>query len=77
MVKTKTEYDETLIQINEPLYLMRKLKNMQKGIETIQKQIDAYTTLIPKHEFALIPEGILCRVNGKMPRTEFTGVQTI
>lgn len=39
MVKTKTEYNETLIQMNEPEYLMRKLKNMQKGMMALQKQI--------------------------------------
>jgi len=40
MVKTKTGYNEDMIQINEPLYLMNKLKNMQKRVAEIQKQID-------------------------------------
>ena len=43
MVKTQTEYDESLIRINEPEYLMRKMKNMQKGIAVIQKQLEAYS----------------------------------
>ena len=52
MVKTQTEYlycvrstryDESLIRINEPEYLMRKMKNMQKGIVAIQKQLEAYS----------------------------------
>jgi len=38
---------------------------MKKGIAAIQKQIDAYA-LISGHKFALEPEGIQCRVNGKM-----------
>jgi transposase len=41
MVKTKTEYNEALIQTNEPLYLMKKLKSMQKSIAVIQKQIES------------------------------------
>jgi hypothetical protein len=41
MVKTKIEYNESIIQINESLYLMKK-QNMQKGIAVIQKQIEAY-----------------------------------
>jgi transposase len=43
MVKTKTEYNESLIQINEPFYLMKKLRNMQKGIVLLQKQIEEHT----------------------------------
>jgi transposase len=42
MVKTKTEYDESLIRINEPEYLMKKLKNMQKSVANLQKQIEEY-----------------------------------
>ena len=44
MVKTQTEYDESLIRINEPEYLMRKMKNMQKGIAAIQKQLEEYSS---------------------------------
>ena len=42
MVKNKTEYDENLIKTNEPVFLMRKLRNMQKSISKLQKQIDFY-----------------------------------
>jgi transposase len=40
MVKTKTEYDEKMIQTNEPVYLMRKLQNMQKNMVKLQIQIE-------------------------------------
>jgi len=42
MVKTKTEYDERLIKINEPVLLMRKLHNMQKSMAKLQEQIQFY-----------------------------------
>jgi hypothetical protein len=40
MVKTKTEYDEKMLQTNEPVYLKRKLRNMEKSIAKIQEQIE-------------------------------------
>ena len=42
MVKNKTEYNEDLIKINEPVFLMRKLKSMQKSVAKIQEQIENY-----------------------------------
>ena len=42
MVKNKMEYDENLIKINEAVFLMRKLQNMQKNVAKLQKQIDFY-----------------------------------
>jgi transposase len=40
MVKTKTEYNEKMIQTNEPVQLMRKMKNMQNCIAKLQEQIN-------------------------------------
>jgi transposase len=40
MVKNKTEYNEEMIQTNEPVFLMRKLRRMQKNMEKIQQKID-------------------------------------
>ena len=40
MVKNKTEYDENLIKINDPVFMMRKLRNMQKNMAKLQAQID-------------------------------------
>ena len=68
MVKTQTEYDESKIQINEPQYLMRKLKNMQKGIAVIQKQIEAYG-LITGQEGILEMVRIQCYVYEKKNRS--------
>ena len=85
MVKTKTEYDESLIQINEPLYLycvrstrylMKKLKNMQKGISVIQKQLEAYA-LIHGQEYTWETGKMQCCINSKMARSKFAGVQTL
>jgi len=44
MVKNKTEYDESLININEPALLIRKLRNMQKNMKKLQEQIEFYQT---------------------------------
>jgi len=44
MVKDKTEYDQNLIKIDEPVFMMRKLKNMQKSMAILQKQIESYQT---------------------------------
>jgi hypothetical protein len=41
-VKTKTEYDENLIKISEPVFLQRKLRNMQKCMAKLQEQIKVY-----------------------------------
>jgi len=41
MVKNKTEYDEKMIQLNEPVYLMRRLRNMQKSVAKLQEQINS------------------------------------
>jgi hypothetical protein len=67
MVKTKTEYNEALIQVNEPQYLMKKLKNMQKGIAKLQKQIQEYASIHPE-EFTLETEVIRCSVNNDLPK---------
>jgi len=40
MVKNQTEYDENLIRANEPVFLMQKLRNMQKSISKLQEKID-------------------------------------
>jgi transposase len=40
MVKNKTEYDDKLIQINQPVVLLRKLTNMQKRMAKLQEQIN-------------------------------------
>ena len=42
MVKNKTEYDENLIKINEPIIMMRKLRNMQKSMAKLQTQIELH-----------------------------------
>jgi hypothetical protein len=42
MVKNKTEYDESLIKINDIDFVTRKLKNMQKGVQKLQAQIELY-----------------------------------
>jgi predicted transcriptional regulator len=42
MIKNKIEYDESLIKINEPAFLARKLKNMQKSMVKLQEQIELY-----------------------------------
>jgi transposase len=45
MVKMQTEYDEKLIQINEPKLLKKKLKNVQNYADKIQEQIKYYENL--------------------------------
>jgi transposase len=45
MVKNQTEYDESMVSVNEPEYLKKKMKNMQKQIEKIQEQIKFYENL--------------------------------
>jgi transposase len=42
MVKTKTGYDEKLIRTNEPVYLMRNMRNMQKCVAKLQEQIEHF-----------------------------------
>jgi transposase len=41
MVKNNTEYNEELTKTNEPVYLMKKLKRMQKNMAKLQEQINA------------------------------------
>jgi predicted transcriptional regulator len=40
MVKNKTEYDEKMIQTDEPVFLMRKWLSMQKNMEKIRQKIE-------------------------------------
>ena len=42
MVKNKTEYDESLIKMNDIDFVTRKLKSMQKGVAKLQAQIELY-----------------------------------
>lgn len=44
MVKNKTEYDQNLLKIDEPVFLKRKLLNMQKSILKLQAQIEICQT---------------------------------
>jgi transposase len=39
MVKNQTEYNEDLIKTSEPIFLIRKLHNMQKNVAKLQEQI--------------------------------------
>jgi transposase len=41
MVKTGTEYDEKMVTVNEPEYLKKKLKILQKQMAKIQEQLNA------------------------------------
>ena len=50
MVKNKTEYDESLVKMNDIDFATRKLKSMQKVMAKLQAQIDAY----PKKQVAHI-----------------------
>jgi transposase len=50
MVKNKTEYDESLLKMNDIDFATRKLKSMQKVMAKLQAQIDAY----PKKQVAHI-----------------------
>ncbi|MDR1338665.1 MAG: transposase [Prevotellaceae bacterium] len=45
MVKTKNEYDEKLIQTNEPEILRKKLKSVKKYVDKIEEQIKIYENL--------------------------------
>jgi transposase len=40
IVKNQVEYDEKLVNMNEPVLLMRKLRNIQKNMAKLQEQID-------------------------------------
>ena len=42
MVKNKTEYDESLLKMNDIDFATRKLKSMQKVMAKLQAQIDTY-----------------------------------
>jgi transposase len=42
MVKTKTEYDETRIRMNEPAALERKLRSAQKYADKLREQIEQH-----------------------------------
>ncbi|MDR1341363.1 MAG: hypothetical protein LBK58_15120, partial [Prevotellaceae bacterium] len=45
MVKTQSEYDEKLIQTNEPEFLRKKLKSVKKYVEKIEEQIKIHENL--------------------------------
>jgi hypothetical protein len=45
MVKTKVEYDEKRIQINEPAVLQRKLKSVQKYVDKLKEQMEYHENL--------------------------------
>jgi transposase len=45
MVQTKSEYDEKLIQTNEPEILRKKLKSVKKYVDKIEEQIKLHENL--------------------------------
>ncbi|MDR1340101.1 MAG: hypothetical protein LBK58_08635 [Prevotellaceae bacterium] len=45
MVKTKSEYDEKLMQTNEPEFLRKKLKSVKKYVDKIEEQIRIHENL--------------------------------
>jgi len=55
MVKNKTEYDESLIKMNDIDFVTRKLKSMQNGVAKLQAQIVEYQKEKASHAVNYMP----------------------